>query len=202
MLAPMVQAAGGLVEDLGVWRDDRSEMLRRLAEAATRFDLILTSGGASTGDEDHMAASLAALGQRHLWRLAIKPGRPLMLGRIGDCTVVGLPGNPVAAFVCFLMYVHPLLALMAGEHWREPPRIPLPARFSIPKRKVGRREFLRGILVAGSDGLGVDRYARDGSGLITGLRVSDGLIDIPEQTAAVALGDPVAFIPYSAFGIG
>jgi molybdopterin molybdotransferase len=202
MLAPMIVAAGGEVTDLGIWRDDRADTTRRLADAAATFDLVLTSGGASTGDEDHMAAALAALGQRHLWRLAIKPGRPMMLGRIGTCSVVGLPGNPVAAFVCFLMYVRPLIARLSGRAWPEPRQFPLPARFAIDDKKVGRREFLRGILVDGPGGLAVDRYPRDGSGLISGLRAADGLIDIPEDVHAIAVGDPVAFIPFSELGIG
>jgi molybdopterin molybdotransferase len=169
--------------------------------AASQFDVILTSGGASKGSEDHMAASLGALGQRHFWEIAVKPGRPMMLGQIGNTPVVGLPGNPVAVFVCFLMYVFPMLRALSGAHWPEPRRLMLPAAFAFPNRKTGRREFWRGMLVETSQGLGVDKFARDGSGLISGLRAADGLIDCPEDVAEIAPGDAVAFIPFTEFGI-
>jgi molybdopterin molybdotransferase len=163
--------------------------------------VIVTSGGASRGEEDHMVAALDQLGTRHLWQLAIKPGRPMSFGQIGDCAVVGLPGNPVAVFVCFLLYVWPLLRRMSGGEWPEPRRFMLPALFDFAGRKPGRREFWRGILKETPQGLGVDKFARDGSGLISGLRAADGLIDIPEEAGDVRRGDPVAFIPFAEFGI-
>jgi molybdopterin molybdotransferase len=163
--------------------------------------VIVTSGGASRGEEDHVVAALDALGKRHLWQLAIKPGRPMSFGQIGDTVVLGLPGNPVAVFVCFLLYVRPLLRRMGGAAWPEPKRYALPALFAFPDRKVGRREFWRGSLKETPRGLAVDKFARDGSGLISGLRAADGLIDIPEEVAEVRVGDPVAFIPFSEFGI-
>jgi len=201
MLAPLVAGAGARATDLGVLPDDLAEAKARLAEAARRFDAIITTGGASRGEEDHMVAALDALGRRHLWQLAIKPGRPMSFGQIGDCVVLGLPGNPVAVFVCFLLYVWPLLRRMGGAAWRQPRRYSLPALFSFPDRKVGRREFWRGILKETPAGLGVDKFPRDGSGLISGLRAADGLIDIPEEVEAVKPGDPVAFIPFTEFGI-
>lgn len=201
MLVALARSAGCDVTDLGVWPDDRVDLTSRLANAASRFDVILTSGGASGGDEDHMAAALDHLGTRHLWRLAIKPGRPMMLGQIGACSVVGLPGNPVAVFVCYLMYVLPMLRQRGGATWREPRRWRLPAAFNMASRKVGRREFLRGMLVEGPNGLTADRYPRDGSGLISGLRAADGFIEIPEATPAIALGDLIDFIPFTEFGI-
>ncbi|MGE0854477.1 MAG: molybdopterin molybdotransferase MoeA, partial [Hyphomicrobiaceae bacterium] len=144
MLVALARAAGAEVTDLGVWPDDESQITSRLREAAQRFDVLLTSGGASRGEEDHMVAALDALGKRHLWQLAVKPGRPMSFGQIGDTIMVGLPGNPVAVFVCFLMYVFPMLRRLGGAPWREPRRYPLPAGFKIGKRKTGRREFLRG----------------------------------------------------------
>lgn len=159
-----------------------------------------------------MAAALGALGRRHVWQLAIKPGRPMMFGQISnggsgkganrrDVLMVGLPGNPVAVFVCFLMYVYPLLRRLGGAPWPEPRRFMLPAAFSFTGRKPGRREFWRGILQQTPNGLAAGKFPRDGSGLISGLRAADGLIDIPEDTADVHPGDPVAFIPFSEFGI-
>jgi molybdopterin molybdotransferase len=201
MLAPLIAGTGAVPTDLGVFPDDLSAVKARLAEAARSFDVIVTSGGASRGEEDHVVAALDALGKRHLWQLAIKPGRPMSFGQIGDCVVLGLPGNPVAVFVCFLLYAWPLLRRMGGAAWPEPRRYQLPALFAFPDRKVGRREFWRGILKETPRGLGVDKFARDGSGLISGLRAADGLIDIPEDVAEVKPGDMVAFIPFAEFGI-
>jgi molybdopterin molybdotransferase len=201
MLAPLIAGAGAIATDLGVFPDSLEEVKARLGQAARAFDVIVTSGGASRGEEDHVVAALDALGKRHMWQLAIKPGRPMSFGQIGDTVVLGLPGNPVAVFVCFLLYVWPLLRRMGGAEWPEPRRYSLPALFAFPDRKVGRREFWRGILRDTPQGLAVDKFARDGSGLISGLRAADGLIDIPEDVSEVKEGDPVAFIPFAEFGI-
>jgi molybdopterin molybdotransferase len=201
MLTALIAGAGATPRDLGVLPDRLDEVKRRLAEAAATFDALIVSGGASRGEEDHVVAALDALGKRHLWQLAIKPGRPMSFGQIGDCVVLGLPGNPVAVFVCFLLYVWPLLRRMGGAEWPQPRRYRLPALFAFPGRKVGRREFWRGILRETPRGLAVDKFARDGSGLISGLRAADGLIDIPEDVPEIRPGDSVAFIPFSEFGI-
>ena len=202
MLAALARTTGAVVTDLGILPDRPDVLGATLAEAARTNDVILTSGGASRGEEDHMAAAIDALGRRHLWQLAIKPGRPMMLGQIGDSVVVGLPGNPVAVFVCFLMYARPLLSRLGGGPFPEPRRYRLPAAFDFTGRKAGRREFWRGMLVEGPAGLAVDKFKRDGSGLISGLRAADGLIDIPEDHGDVAPGDMVDFIPFSEVGIG
>jgi len=204
MLTALVGSSGAAVESLGIWPDNRDVVTANLAAAAKNYDVILTSGGASLGEEDHMAAALTALGKRHLWQLAIKPGRPMMFGQISSGTrntiVVGLPGNPVAVFVCFLMYVYPLLRAAGGGAWPEPRRFMLPAAFDFAGRKTGRREFWRGRMVQTSSATVVEKFPRDGSGLISGLRWSNGLIDIPEDHGDIARNDPVAFIPYSEFG--
>ncbi len=201
MLAALANLAGADCTDLGIWPDKPQLVRERLQKAAQSFDVILTTGGASLGEEDHMGAALAELGTRHFWQIAVKPGRPMMFGQIGDTIVVGLPGNPVAVFVCFLMYVAPLLRRLGGAPWREPRRYRLPATFAVPKRKPGRREFWRGVIVETPKGLAVDKFARDGSGLISGLRAADGLIDMPEHIGAVTPGDFVSFIPFLEFGI-
>ncbi|MEQ1611564.1 MAG: molybdopterin molybdotransferase MoeA, partial [Hyphomicrobiaceae bacterium] len=209
MLRQLIELTGAEVEDLGIWRDDAAVVRQKLAAAAENYDVVLTTGGASRGDEDHMGGALAALGSRHFWQLAVKPGRPMMFGQIGRasvparpaCVVVGLPGNPVAVFVCFLMYVFPLLHRLGGGPWREPRRYKLPATFAFKGRKPGRREFWRGMSVETVNGLAVEKFARDGSGLISGLRAADGLIDIPEDAGDVAVGDLVDYIPFSEFGI-
>jgi molybdopterin molybdotransferase len=201
MLNALIATAGAVATELGIFPDDLEQTKHRLAEAAGRFDAIITSGGASLGEEDHIVAALDALGKRHIWQLAIKPGRPMTFGQIGDCVMLGLPGNPVAVFVCFLLYVWPLLRCMGGGGWPEPRRYRLPALFAFPNRKTGRREFWRGMLKETPRGLAVDKFTRDGSGLISGLRMADGLIDIPEDIPEVRPGDLVSFIPFSEYAI-
>ncbi len=201
LLCGLVEATGARVSVLGIVGDTAAALEAQLADAARRFDVILTSGGASQGEEDHLVHALDRLGKRHLWQLAIKPGRPMSFGQIGGSVVVGLPGNPVAVFVCFLMYVAPMLGALSGAPWREPRRYQLRANFQVPVRKVGRREFWRGTLVETAAGLAVEKFARDGSGLISGLRAANGLIEIPEDVAAVRAGDLVAFIPFAEFGL-
>lgn len=201
MLQALVTRSGGEVVDLGLWPDDRGTVQARLAEAAGHCDVILTSGGASQGEEDHIAHVLADVGHRHFWQIAVKPGRPLMLGQVGTTVAVGLPGNPVAVFVCFLLYVKPLIGRLGGAAWFEPRRFPLPAAFDFKNRKLGRREFWRGTTVQTESGLVVEKFARDGSGLISGLRAADGLIDVPEDRPAVGRGELVDFIPFTEFGI-
>jgi molybdopterin molybdotransferase len=201
MLAALIASTGATASDLGVLPDDLEQVKARLAQAARQFDVIITTGGASGGEEDHLVVAVDALGKRHLWQLAIKPGRPMSFGQIGDCVVLGLPGNPVAVLVCFLLYAWPMLRRMGGAEWREPRRFKLPALFAFPGRKTGRREFWRGMLKETPRGLAVDKFARDGSGLISGLRAADGLIDIAEDAGDVQPGDLVAFIPFTEFGI-
>lgn len=201
MLAALARSAGADVVDLGIWPDSASVVRERLADAAARFDVILTSGGASQGEEDHIAGVIGALGQRHFWQILVKPGRPMMLGQIGNSVVVGLPGNPVAVFVCFLMYVWPLLRRLGGATWPEPRRLTVPAAFEFANRKLGRRELWRGRLVGQGTTLQVEKFQRDGSGLISSLRWADCLIDIPEDLPQVRPGDPVAVVPFSEYGI-
>jgi molybdopterin molybdotransferase len=171
-----------------------------LAEAARRYDVLIVSGGASQGAEDHVARTLDAIGKRHLWQIAIKPGRPMIFGQIGDCVVLGLPGNPVAVFVCFLIYVRPVLARLAGGTWAEPVRYPIVAAFAQTK-KPGRREFWRAKLTLQNGRLAVDKFARDGSGLISSLREADGLIEVAEEVTEVREGELVDFIPFTEFGL-
>jgi molybdopterin molybdotransferase len=172
-----------------------------LSEASQTYNAIIISGGASQGAEDHVVRSLDALGKRYLWQIAIKPGRPMSFGQIGDCVVLGLPGNPVAVFVCFLMYVQPVLTRLAGGRWPEPVRFPLPAAFT-QRKKSGRREFWRARLMRTDEGqLQVAKFPRDGSGLISSLREADGLIEVPEEVEEVRAGETVDFIPFSEFGL-
>ena len=202
MLKGLIEAAGAECIDLGVLPDEMEAVLESLRSAADEYDVVVTSGGASRGEEDHVIHAIEQLGALRMWQIAIKPGRPMAFGQVGDCVHLGLPGNPVAVFVCFLLYVQPVLVRLGGGAWPDPARFPLKAAFSVPKKKTGRREFWRGFLTADEDGrLRAGKFDRDGSGLITGLREADGLIEVEEDVAEVREGDEVAFIPFSEFGI-
>ena len=151
--------------DLGHVADDRDVLRARLDDAASRCDAILTSGGASAGEEDHVSALLGEAGARADWRIALKPGRPLALGVWDGVPVFGLPGNPVAALVCSLIFARPAFALLGGEGWREPQGFMVPAAFSKSK-KPGRREYLRARI--NGDGA-AEVFRSEGSGRISGL---------------------------------
>ncbi len=202
LLTAMADRLPVTITDLGILPDRREVIEQTLTRAARTHDAVITSGGASLGDEDHVVATLDRHGVRHLWQLAIKPGRPLCFGQIGKTLFFGLPGNPVASFVCFLLYVRPALLALAGAPWREPRRYPLPAGFDFPNKKPGRREFWRAQVVVGEDGRALaHKFPRDGSGLITGLTAADGLIEVGEDVTEIAQGDPVSFIPFGEFGV-
>src|SRR5262245_10251587 len=201
MLHGLINAAGAEAVNRGVLPDKAELVKEALADAARKFDVIIISGGASQGTKNHMVKSLDALGKRHLWQIAIKPGRPMSFGQIGDCVVLGLPGNPVAVFVCFLIYVRPALTRLAGGAWPEPRRFQFAAAFSQTK-KVARREFWRVRLTTGKDGrVAVAKFPRDGSGLISSLRESDGLVEVGEDVSEVTEGQLVNFIPYTEFNL-
>ncbi|MEJ2122978.1 MAG: molybdopterin molybdotransferase MoeA [Alphaproteobacteria bacterium] len=201
MLHGLIATIGTEAIYLGVLPDKRESVVGALSEASRKFNAIIISGGASQGREDHVVASIDALGKRHLWQIAIKPGRPMSFGQIEDCVVLGLPGNPVAVFVCFLMYVRPVLTRLAGGAWPEPVRFPVPAAFT-QKKKLGRREFWRARLIREDGRLLVDKFPRDGSGLISSLREADGLIEVSEDVDEVRIGEFVDFIPFSELGLG
>jgi molybdopterin molybdotransferase len=205
MLSALIASQGHRLTRGGVLPDDFAAV-RAALEGATgqagEARVVITSGGASRGSEDHVANAIADLGTRHHWQINIKPGRPVMFGQIGDTVIVGLPGNPVAAFVCFLLYVHPVLRVLGGAPWPEPQRLSLPAAFAFKHRKKGRREYWRAWTETRDDGRMVAvKFPRDGSGLISGLRAATGLIEVPEDAGDIEVGDPVAFIPFTEFGI-
>jgi molybdopterin molybdotransferase len=201
MLKGLVKAAVGAdAVELGVLRDNAERVRAALSQASKAYDAVIISGGTSQGAEDHVVRSIDALGRRHLWQIAIKPGRPMSFGQIGDSVVIGLPGNPVAVFVCFLMYVRPVLNRLAGGQWPELVRYPLPAAFS-QRKKLGRREFWRARLTKAGEQLQVAKFPRDGSGLISSLRESDGLVEVSEEVEEVRAGEIVDFIPFCEFGL-
>jgi len=201
MLSGLLKASHFVATDLGICPDDRAEVHTLLKESSKSHDVIISTGGASRGEEDYFIEALEELGKCHLWQLAVKPGRPMSFGQIGDTVCFTLPGNPVAAFVCFLLYVKPALNVLSGGEWTTPKRYAIPANFTI-KSKPDRREFLRGFLITNDDGKQlVEKYNRDGSGLISGLRAASGLIEIPEDCTSISHEDMVDFIPFSEFGI-
>lgn len=192
LLATLLARLGAEVADLGILRDDPAALRGRLSEAARAHDLILTSGGVSTGEEDHVKAAVEAVGRLVLWRLAIKPGRPVAMGLIGSTPVVGLPGNPVAVYVTLLVVVRPLLARLAGEAFSPP--LPQPARAAFRyRKKTGRREYVRVSLRRAPDGtVEAVKFPRDGAGVLTSLTGSDGLAELPEDATGVEEGQTVA----------
>jgi molybdopterin molybdotransferase len=200
MLEGLVRAVGGEPVDLGVLPDQAEQVRGALTDAASHYNVVVISGGASQGAEDHVVKAIDVLGKRHLWQIAIKPGRPMSFGQIGDCAILGLPGNPVAVFVCFLLYVRPVLACLAGGTWPEPVRYPVPAAF-VQTKKAGRREFWRANVTRKDGRLSVEKFARDGSGLISSLREADGLIEVTEDVTEVREGELVDFIPFTEFGL-
>lgn len=196
MLLSMARAFGFDALDLGRVADDR-EALRDKFDAAVRVaDVILTSGGASAGDEDHVSALLQEAGAMQEWRIAIKPGRPLALGLWQGVPVFGLPGNPVAAMVCTLVFARPAMSLLAGAAWREPQGFDVPASFE-KRKKPGRREYLRARVRDGR----AEVFASEGSGRIRGLSWAEGLVEIGDGERHIRAGDPVRFIPYGSFGL-
>ncbi|MEP2890662.1 gephyrin-like molybdotransferase Glp [Tateyamaria sp.] len=196
MLLGLIARMGHVAVDLGQVRDDRAALSARLDDAAADVDVILTSGGASAGDEDHVSALLNEAGSMALWRIAIKPGRPLALGMWRGKPVFGLPGNPVAAMVCTLVFAAPAFAQMAGSTWRTPTGFNVPSAFE-KRKKPGRREYLRARIRDGR----VEVFASEGSGRISGLSWAEGLVELPDGALHVKPGDPVRFIPWSGFGV-
>lgn len=196
-LRALLQAGGCEVQDLGIVGDTLAATRQALREAALQADLIITSGGVSVGEEDHLKPAAEAEGSIENWQIAIKPGKPLALGRIRrpDGTaalLIGLPGNPVSSYVTYLLTVSTALRAMQGMNPALPAGLPMRADFDWPKPDK-RREFLRARLNA--DG-GLDLFANQSSGVLTSAVWADGLIDNPGGQA-VARGDTVRFLPLS-----
>jgi molybdopterin molybdotransferase len=190
------------VTDLGILADDFSTIRTALDSASQDHQLIITSGGASTGSHDHIANVLKDLGEVHAWRLAIKPGRPLAFGQLGSALFLGLPGNPVAANVCTLMFGQPLIRVLSGGGWHRPKSYPQKLGFDVNK-KVGRREWLRVFQEQQPNGDYVlQRSASHGSGILTSMTRADGLVEVDEASGNIPAGSLVDFIPFTSFGMG
>lgn len=194
--AGMLAQLGCAVTDLGILPDRADAIQGALAEAARTHHLLITSGGVSVGEEDHVKGAVEAQGHLHFWRLAMKPGRPVALGQVGATPFIGLPGNPVAVMVAFMLLARPAILRLSGRRDEEPRRYPLPADFAFQK-KSPRNEYLRGRIAIRDGRAVVEKFPVDGSGILSSMCWSDGLIDLPAETSRVAPGDAVEFIPFA-----
>ena len=191
LLRGLLAALGCEVEDFGIVPDRLDATREVLRRAAEGHDLILTSGGVSVGEEDHVKPAVEAEGSLDMWKIAMKPGKPLAYGHVHGAAFIGLPGNPVSSFVTFLMMVRPFLLATQGVREVAPGSLMLRADFDWP-RPDRRREFLRARMNAHG---GVELFANQGSAALNSTVWANGLVDIPADTA-VARGEPVRFLPY------
>jgi molybdopterin molybdotransferase len=189
-LRSLLARLGCEVRDLGIVPDVREATVQALRDAAQGNDLILTSGGVSVGEEDHIKPAVQQLGSLDLWQIAMKPGKPFAYGRVGDAHFIGLPGNPVSSFVTFLLLVRPFLLKLQGAAQLQPTALQLPAHFDL-KRPDRRREFLR---VRRNGQGGLELFANQSSGVLTSTVWADGLVDNPGGQA-IRHGDLVRFLP-------
>ncbi len=197
MLLEMLRRWDMVPVDLGRVGDRPDAIAAALDRGAADADAILTTGGASAGDEDHVSRLLKARGSLATWRIAVKPGRPLALGRWNEVPLFGLPGNPVAAFVCALVFARPALGVLAGAPWTVPTGREAPAAFA-KRKKPGRREYLRARLDAEG---AAEVFASEGSGRISGLVWARGLVELEDGARDIAPGDPVRYLAFSDFGL-
>ncbi len=211
-LIAALQGLGCDPVDLGLLPDQAATIRATLVDAAGAVDALLTSGGMSEGEEDHVRAAIAAVGSLHFWRLAIKPGRPVALGQIGRVPIIGLPGNPAAALVTFAMVARPVLLALAGVSgaagisgagWDGLRRMPVRARFAY-RKKSDRREYVRVRLHPPEPGdpfPQAERYPRDGAGILSSMVWADGLVELPEDVTALDTGVIVSYVPLGEVGL-
>jgi molybdopterin molybdotransferase len=191
-LRALLRRAGCEVTDLGIVPDQREATVQALRDAAAGHDLILTSGGVSVGEEDHIKPAVQALGSLDLWQIAMKPGKPFAHGRIGQAHFIGLPGNPVSSFVTFVLLVRPFLLKLQGAARLAPEPLSLPAHFDWP-RPDKRREFLR---VRRNAAGGLDLFANQSSGVLTSTVWGDGVADVAAGRT-IARGDAVRYFAFA-----
>lgn len=194
----LLTAMGCEIVDLGLVGDTLEATLEAMRRAAGMADLVVTSGGVSVGEEDYVRLAIERLGELRMWRIGIKPGKPLAYGQIEGTVFMGLPGNPVSVFATFCLFVNPVIQIMQGRAWQKPLAIPVTAGFDWP-RPDSRREFLRARLVAGEDGRTLaEIYPNQDSGVLTSTVWADGFVEIAEHRT-VARGDAVDYLPFSRF---
>ncbi|HEX2367490.1 MAG TPA: gephyrin-like molybdotransferase Glp [Bradyrhizobium sp.] len=197
MLIAMLKRLGCEVSDLGILRDEREPLANALKQVAGAHDLILTTGGVSTGEEDHVKAGVESVGSLVLWRMAIKPGRPVAMGIIAGTPFIGLPGSPVASFVTFVHVVRPTVLALSGAV--PAPLVPIPVRAAFSyRKKPGRREYVRVTLRQADDGtMEAIKFPREGAGLLSSLVDTDGLVELGETLTRVEPGERVGFFGYA-----
>ncbi len=196
LLAALVRRSGAEVRDMGILADRQDAIAEALAGAVEGSDMILTSGGISAGEEDHVKAAVEAVGRLMFWRLAIKPGRPVAMGTVRGVPFVGLPGNPVAAFVTFTHVARPLIDALGGAPVEAPAMTRVTAEFSY-RKKAGRREYLRVRLSPGPNGEPrAYKHSVDGAGVLTSLTEGSGIVELTESVTEVTPGDSVGYLPY------
>jgi molybdopterin molybdotransferase len=196
MLAALLRAQGCVVSDLGICPDRAEVLAETLAAAAREHDLIVTSGGVSTGEEDHVRVAIEKLGRLDFWRLAIKPGRPVALGQLKGVPLIGLPGNPVAAALTFAILARPLIMRLAGAAMTPPPTYPVRAGFGYRKR-AGRREYVRATLSRADGAPVAHKYPKDGAGILSSIVQSDGFVILDESLSELVPGGIVEFLPFA-----
>ena len=197
MLAAMLRRIGCVVSDLGIRRDDSAQIAAVLKDAAQSHDLILSSGGVSTGEGDYVKAAIDSVGTLVFWRIAMKPGRPVAMGVINGTAFIGLPGNPVASFVTFARVARPAILALAGAQWSAPPAVPARAQFAY-RKKTARREYVRVHLQRAADGaLEARKFPREGAGLLSSLVDTDGVVELPENVTRVEPGQTVDCFTYA-----
>lgn len=199
LLSGLLQRFPTSVTDLGILPDKREILAREIGSAAKAHDIVLTSGGVSTGEADHVRAAVEDIGKLVFWRIGIKPGRPMAMGTIDGAAFAGLPGNPAAVFVTFGRVVLPLLFRLAGAERKK--SIPLPVRAAFAyKKKSGRKEYVRVSLRRAPDGvIEAVKHPQDGAGVITSLTETDGLLELDESITTVEAGSTVGFLSYDNF---
>jgi molybdopterin molybdotransferase len=204
LLAGLIERLGAQPTDLGIVPDDPEKLARAIAAAAADHDLVLTSGGVSTGEADHVRRAVETIGRLVFWRVAIKPGRPVAMGVIpgappgASAAFVGLPGNPAAVYVTFARVVRPLLLRLAGAEASALMPLPVRAAFGY-RKKSGRREYVRVRLRRGADGtVEAVKHTQEGAGIITSLTETDGLVELPEDATTIEPGATVGFLSYAA----
>jgi molybdopterin molybdotransferase len=194
----LLTSMGCEIVDLGLVGDNLEETKAAMQLAATRADLVVTSGGVSVGEEDHVRIAIEQLGELRMWRIGIKPGKPLAYGQIDGTAFMGLPGNPVSVFATFCLFVCPVIQIMQGRGWHKPISMPLVADFDWPKAD-SRREFLRARLTRGEEGqTRVQVYPNQDSGVLTSTVWADGFVEIAENQT-VAAGQVVNYLPFTQF---
>ena len=187
--------------DMGIVKDKREDLANKYEECLSRCDVVISSGGASDGVEDHTQNALKDIGAKCIvWQLAMKPGKPMSIGLLDKKIIFCLPGNPVAAFVCTKLLIKPLVIKLAGGVDLNPLSIKLPSGF-VHNKKIGRAEYLRAKIINEDDKSIIILHGRKGAGVISSLTGADGIVEIPMECRSVEKGKLLTFFPFNHRGL-